>query len=59
MTAENEYLGMLDDIDNDGVGLTDWEIEFLDSMLSKPLGERLSERQMKLIERIHKERVKT
>ena len=35
---DSELQGMLDDIDNNGTGLTNWEAEFVDSMLKKETG---------------------
>lgn len=54
-----EVAGLLDDIDDEGQGLTDWEAEFIDRMLK-----RTEERQglflgqAKKIRQIHGERVK-
>lgn len=33
--SPDEAARMLDEIDQDGHGLTDWEVEFVDSMLKK------------------------
>lgn len=59
MITRDECLGMLDDIDNHGSGLTDWEIEFTDSLMKQlEAGKDPSDKQCATVKRIHKERVK-
>lgn len=54
-----QIVSMLDDIDENGEGLTDWEVEFIDSMLKEsdksiPV---FSKKQKETIIKIHQRRV--
>ena len=58
MFDQSELTSLVDDIDNHGVGLTDWETEFIDSILKQiDEGRELSEKQEKTIRKIYKDRV--
>lgn len=57
MTNE-EAQNQLDDIDNEGKGLTDWEANFVDEMLEKTDGGYApTEQEAATIKRIHIQRV--
>jgi len=48
---------MLEKVDRDGVGLTDWEINFVESLSSqRARGEPISEKQKAALERIFDDR---
>lgn len=52
-------LGLLDDIDNDGHGVTDWEADFIDQMLKRmEAGEMPTQKQADTIRKIYSQRVK-
>lgn len=58
MSDQSELTSLVDDIDDYGVGLTDWETEFIDSMLKRiDEGHELTEKQEKTIRKIYKDRV--
>jgi len=51
------YAAMLEKVDRDGVGLTDWEINFVESLSSqRARGEPISEKQKAALERIFDDR---
>jgi len=50
----NRLQRLVDEIDDDGVGLTPWEIEFVESMMDRL---DFSARQADMIEQIHERRV--
>ena len=54
----DEYLQMITDIQEDGDGVTEWELEFLDSIADQLAGDRpLTSKQKGKIEDIYRERV--
>lgn len=57
MTAD-EAMGMLDDLDRPGeVWLSDWEIEFVDSVMKRcERGQDLTPRQEAMLRKIHGEK---
>ena len=56
MTSERDFWNLVEDIDSQGHELTDWEVDFIDSLLIKrPV--HLSAAQKDKIEQIHEERV--
>lgn len=58
MSTNEELLSMLDDIDDNGYGLTDWEIEFVNQMLVQVDEEiEFTEKQGAAIEKIYAKRV--
>lgn len=58
MFDQSELTSLVDDIDNHGVGLTDWETEFIDSILKQiDEGRELTEKQEKTIRKIYEDRV--
>lgn len=55
----DHYVGLLDEIDNRGVRLSDWEIDFIDSMMKKDTaGLVFTHGQQTTIKQIHTDRVK-
>lgn len=50
-----ECADMIEEIEDRGVGLTDWEDQFIDSVSDK---ETLSPKQREIIDRIHEEKVR-
>ena len=56
----DESKNLLDELDDpDHVHLTDWEINFIDSLLKHTdKGKTLSEKQAKILVKIHKDRVR-
>lgn len=58
MTALDDIKGILDDIDNKGRYLSDWEADFLDKMLGKvERGEYPTKREMAAIDSVYAQRV--
>lgn len=53
--SEASDMALVRTIDEEGVGLTGWEIEFIDSLLKNP-DRPLTERQREVLDRIYEER---
>lgn len=54
---QEEAVSMLYDIDNDGHDLTDWEIEFVESMMKKPKSALFTDAEIAKIKEIFEARV--
>ncbi len=58
MTSEDEYYwGLVEEIDTHGSGLSHWEVDFVDNLLSADENFELSTAQKSKIGQIHHERV--
>lgn len=53
---KNKIKDLLDQIDEEGKGLTDWEIEFVDSMMKQIDSKEPTKKQLDIIDRIIKQR---